>query len=111
MKQIPVSKLEGPLLAEFVARVQKWYEDSDFCWYSEEGEFKHLIEDYRPDINGGQAMELARKYSMIVHFGSFKAWLPDYSGGIQCGETPEIAICRVVVASQFGEYVEVSDGN
>jgi len=130
MKQTPVSELEGPLLAEFVAMAQP---DKEFIFSkygvalvnimtTPYGEYRDE-EDYRPDINGLQAMELVKKFNIsfrtLTKYCSYKyeatvpLKIPEENAGVlndivtNCGETPEIAICRAVVASVYGEYVEV----
>jgi len=122
--KIKVSELEGSLLAEFVARAQGWTCDSDptelaMCipvWNThvlrDDGIEKTVVmRSYRPDINGGQAMELVKEFDVDVNkLGSSNEWCARVyprKGMETISDTPEIAICRAVVASKFGEYVEV----
>jgi len=124
MTKIKVSTLEGLLLAEFVARVRGWEKDTDTGddapqWFLPDSDsFMEYVEDYRPDINGGQAMELVEEFDVwlsssildsstkeLTHFASVA---PHTNGAIQEGSNKKIAICRAIVASKFGEYVEVN---
>jgi len=112
--KIKVSGLEGPLLAEFVARVWGWSkwceqkENTTICWWRKSNGSLITTNNYRPDTNGGQAMELAKEFNLLVDFRSNKV---NYflKNDWMSGDTVEIAICRAVVASKFGEYVEVEE--
>jgi len=135
MRQIPVSTLEGPLLAEFVARAQGWETDVDdvlveYWCISATGEFIEYADRYRPDINGGQAMELVEEFGISImplcKSVPYSEWAASLWEKVQeyvgadgypneyklhegYGETALIAICRTVVASKFGEYVIVDN--
>lgn len=114
MKQIKVSDLEGEQLAEFVAKAQELIQTHQYRWVDKHG---NVITDgipYRPDLNSAQAMELQKNFKINVLWNeALKEWIctiRNYSEvGTGVGKTPEIAICRAVVASVYGEYVEVSD--
>jgi len=115
MTQIAVSELTGLQLAEFVARargreiVGNGYGYANGEWLSDPS-----IKDYRPDINGGQAMYLLEQDYIVGHWvyidetGS-KVYCVEYGDEDRWFESTEfkIAICRAVVASEFGEFVEV----
>lgn len=80
-------------------------------WKMSNGHFIH-IDKYQPHINGGQAMELIEKFNIAAspYYGKWKAWPVELgANGIQEGESAKIAICRAVVASVFGEFVEVEE--
>jgi len=112
--KIKVSELKGEKLAEWVARAQGWSFDDYRSEYSFDGMdgFGRAVDrfipykDYRPDINGGQAMELAKKFTLIINFEMGIVREPN--SGIQYTDIINIesAICRAVVASEYGEYVE-----
>lgn len=128
--KIKVSELEREKLAEWAARAQRWKKRDGSRWFNEPQNqwiyvdsnktFRCSVEGYRPDINGGQAMELMKKFNILAYplfSGEYFATPirsytyeeePIYSDG-QTGETPEIAICRAVVASVYGEYVEAEE--
>jgi len=101
-----------------VAKAQGW-ELVEGCWRDSTG--THLNQycsltkgnTYRPTTNPAQWAELIEKFDMYLNKGKPYWWAKvggAYSGfrHIQ-GKTPSIAICRAVVASVYGEYVEVSD--
>lgn len=119
-----VSELTDEKLAERTARAQKWelvtlgYGCVTEVWVDDsEADYRHKYEkaDYRPDINGAQAMELVNELniSVLKYEEGYYATLRtvDYKVLIDFidfsfGESAEIAICRAVVASVYGEYVE-----
>jgi len=122
MSKIKVSELEGEKLAEWAARAQRWTKTKG---NSKLGEYEWYWNDripcfeYRPDINGGQAMELVKRLNIAIvppELSGLEKWaagsvrhyiLPNGQvGDHELGETPEIAICRAAVASVFGEYVD-----
>lgn len=116
MAKIKVSELEGPKLAEWVARAQGWVLGNPFgtmtdAWLNETGNIILYEEDYRPDINGTQAMELVQKFKpMLIPLpdGDWYAEIEpgENNGKLGFGDTPAEVICRAVVASVYGEYVE-----
>jgi len=130
MKQIKVSDLEGKQVAEWAARAQKWVyketpDDLEYLgcgsWYTKNLAFIHIKKDYRPDINGTQAMELKKRFKISDTFTMDGKWhasvvtgVDEYSGYPddfveQLGDTPELAITRAAIASVFGETVTVED--
>jgi len=116
--KIPITDLTNPQLDEWCARAQglERLEDTDrgdvflntFNWWYK-GARKYRREEYSPTTNDAQAMGLADAFGLIVTHHAKRAWAPNYKGGIQSGETTRIAICRAVIASVFGEYVEIEE--
>lgn len=107
----PVSELTGPELSAWVARAQGWIQVSEFYWKDADG---HTVIDgnrYEPHINGGQCFELIEKFEMTVGYMPLnKVWYANgFNLGTEEGETASIAVCRAVVASVYGECVEVEE--
>lgn len=102
--------IEGPILmTDFHIReeIHKVYMDGD--------KYMSIVSQYHPSTNGGQAMELVKKFGIcprahvvtnreITSWSAGSKWpwneIVDY-----VGETPEIAICRAVIVSVYGEEV------
>lgn len=122
MSKVKVSDLTNEQLDEWVARTRGWkighlagnknlpsywmrgdnvvYPTPDYSPTSNPAQWVELIEDLLVDvyhIEQGNAFEAQR------HMDNYKKVVYGY------GPTPAIAICRAVVASVFGEYVEVED--
>lgn len=103
-----VSELFEEELSAWTARAQGWEIKSDpvtgwYVYYDADGFYICQDNSYRPDINAGQAMGLAKKFGLIMNFEIGEVW--------KCGRTYPIsedysAICRAVVDFVFGEYVE-----
>lgn len=124
--KIKVSELEREQLAEWTARAQGWSLCLDeriapnWWYWIDNDDFIAYDKDYRPDINGGQAMDLVKAFPECApqytshRPGAEKRWVSRFSYaserrvlmGFMVGDEPEIAICRAVVASVYGEYVE-----
>lgn len=112
-EKLSVSTLEGEKLAEWAARAQGWTKTKgnsklgEYEWY-----WNNRIPciEYRPDINGGQAMDLQEKFMVDVErmFGGYiKAQSMQVIGSLpMTSKNLKPAICRAVVASEYGEYVE-----
>jgi len=127
MTKINVSTLEGPLLAEFVARAQGWYKSIDnygFSVWRDRGNcVTYGTKSYSPDINGGQCFELIEEFDIWLssyspcmdNVETNRSWIAstktthiaDEEWMHGEGSTPEIAICRAVIASVYGEYVDI----
>lgn len=119
--KIKASDLEGVQLAEWAAKAQGWViHNQGILWWQESEDSDHFIwsvKEYRPDINGGQAMELQKKFRISVLDGAIAdkdgLWVAGNpmkrNGKHVFGETPKIAICLAAVTSVFGEYVDIND--
>lgn len=103
---VPVDQLDY-----WTAKAQ-WWELKDDCWFNhgmDLGIHELHVSEYHPSTNGGQAMELVKKFE----FGLFKHmdgyWLSgEFKGHLlepSKGDTPEISICRAVIASVYGDEV------
>lgn len=128
--KIPVSELEGERLDKWVALVQELDVvikhgvqcvvvefDPDNPWFDYDIVEQKSYIIYRPSTDGGQAMELVKEHGICVRpsvtvNGKVAAWAAEWVFPMKnnhkgyAGTTPEIAICRAVVAAKFGEYVE-----
>lgn len=114
--KIPISELEGDRLDKWVALARGWivkvsqYNDYSYHYYSSEKDIpadSTLVKDYRPSINGWQAMALVKEFKLHLYAGGIWEACPDDNATVSgYGPTPEIAICRAVVAAKFGVYVE-----
>lgn len=122
--KIQVSELECERLDKWVALARGWivkvspYNDYSYHYYSSYKAIPAdsiLVKDYRPSINGWQALELVKEFGMDLFFRGSITWQALLVWRNKFGEddviemtgpTPEIASCRAVVASKFGEYVE-----
>lgn len=107
--RIRVSELTDEKLAEWAARAQGWVKyKQGIMWWQESEEADHFIwtmQDYRPDINVEQAMELAKKFGLVVYF-AINSVSDGRGGKLYQNNAIEIAICHAVVASVFGEEVD-----
>lgn len=111
---IKVNDLTGERLAYWVAKTRGWRKrcNSMLRNYWDKGEGRPtgiFMSDYRPDINGGQAMELVKEFKAFnLSKQTTGKWMVLYGeGGVFIfGPTPEIAICRAFVASVYGDEVE-----
>ena len=69
------------------------------------------VDEFHPSINGQQAMDLLREYNMSIEYDHLGTWsadaIPVRTGPIRIftgqGPTPEIAICKAVVATKRSE--------
>ena len=108
-----VSELDGPLLGKWVAKAQGWGKVyPQRFWKDENGKWVCDILTYHPHINGAQAMELVKKYRIHLYYED-GAWIAETLyikarwGCINAyATTPEVAICRAVVASVYGGEVD-----
>lgn len=101
-----VSELGGAELAEWVAKARGWsrVKPSDcFGWNDDDGTL-HLVPNYRPDIHKNRCFELIEEYKPRLSAGNVFTRCEIGDADI-VAETPQLAICRAVVASVFGEYV------
>lgn len=122
--KIKVSTLKDEKLAEWMARAQGWKIepfDQLAYWVSKpSNNYICSVYEYRPDINGGQAMELVKKFGVSIcsryRRDGGQYWHvqvgpeePENSS-LQVGQDNlNVAICRAVAVSVYGEYVEDSD--
>jgi len=118
MTKIKTSELKDEKLAYWAARAQGWELHGEFdgymipdswCIKSKYGflavEVIHSKEDYRPDINGGQAMELLEKFGERIE-SMLRFWFGISSEEFMARGEKKVWICRAVVASVHGEYVD-----
>lgn len=106
-EKLSVSTLEGEKLAEWAARAQGLELNKMNAWTKNGKKTKHGYKwQYRPDINGGQAMELAKKFKIGISYNEeTNTWFADALVFTE-DDNPEPAICRAVVYSEYGEYVD-----
>jgi hypothetical protein len=111
------SELIGKDLDYWVAKAQGWeWNKQDFCFMApvlvgDDIDFT-AIPNYSPSTNPAQAMELVKKYRMMVRRDSQNRWLakiPRQTYG-EYDIDLEVAICRAVVASVYGDEVDVIGG-
>ncbi|MDE9566301.1 DUF2591 domain-containing protein [Xenorhabdus bovienii] len=74
------------------------------------------MEDYTPSTDWAQCGELIEKHHVELNFNSVsEEWsayifnFEELESVIEDGDTPQIAICRAVVAAQLGDEVEIPD--
>lgn len=113
-----VSELTREKLAEWTARAQWWIfsQYGDNVPYRVHSSLGYIgnVDEYRPDINAAQAMDLLLHFKFIagflyeendgtpIYFCQFGRFADDR----EISENLNVAICRAVVASVYGEYVE-----
>lgn len=112
MTKTPITDLTNPQLDEWCAKAQKLTQISEFYWIDENGNAVYDGIPYSPTTNDAQVFELADKFGLLVNFINNQAW---YKGQMisaynaHHGRNVRQAICRAVIASVYGEYVEVED--
>lgn len=107
-----VSELGREALNRWTAKAQGWKLDCTGRWLDDD-QFKAWKIDYTPSTNWQQAGELVEKYEISLgKHGSLEIWAADLNphnigtlGKNWHGPTPQIAICRAVVASVYGDEV------
>ncbi|CBJ80326.1 hypothetical protein XBJ2_500033 [Xenorhabdus bovienii str. Jollieti] len=79
-------------------------------------EFNGEAKSYSPSTNWSQCGELIEKYHIELYFNSvnevWSAYIFNYEkfeSVIEDGSTPQIAICRAVVAAKLGDEIEIPD--
>ncbi len=107
------SELTGKDLDHWVAKAQGWKKHFDgnctYSWESQEDPwFMAYVDDYSPTSNDGQAFALIEKFKITTGLVNRKkdTWFAigdDQSVGYALD--PRTAICRAVVASEFGDEV------
>ncbi|MDE9527949.1 phage protein NinX family protein [Xenorhabdus bovienii] len=75
-----------------------------------------MEEDYTPSTDWSQCGELIEKHRVELDFNSVsEEWsayifnFEELESVIEDGDTPQIAICRAVVATQLGDEVDIPD--
>jgi len=117
-----VSELEGQALDYWTAKAQGWRKarhDNPAIFCSIWNGNRTPVKEYTPSTNWQQAGELVDKYNLIIQpllekihiWGASKVYDWDMNDDpmyewVQKGPTPQIAICRAVVASVYGEEIE-----
>lgn len=110
-----VADLTGPELDYFVAKARGWEEEKiphpkggKCTGWRFDGNNWIDVKDYTPHNNGAQWSELIEKFGVGLRLWN-RSWKAQVFLSKQMeGSTAGIAVCRAVVASKFGEYVEVS---
>ncbi|CDH06830.1 conserved hypothetical protein [Xenorhabdus bovienii str. oregonense] len=75
-----------------------------------------MEEDYTPSTDWSQCGQLIEKHRVELNFNSVsKEWsayifnFEELESVIEDGDTPQIAICRAVVAARWGNEVDIPD--
>ena len=122
MKTIQVNELTDKQLDEFCARARKWHRQCG-GWYSGnrfgKSKFMVVVKDYSPtsDTQAGKAQldDLIERFE-VATVKDGEVWLAIMASPLTGKESTHcyaslrrIAVTRVVVASVFGNEVEVED--
>ena len=108
-RTMKTSELVGPELDYWVAKAQGWLEKTH-GWLDNELRF-HNKHFWEPSTNWKQVGELVEKYHVSFSAqttGNYMAWIKPGDNNI-ISETPQVSICRAVVASVYGENVGEED--
>ena len=111
-----VSELEvGPVCDSLVALAQDWaliesYDDSRFdYWEFDDGYCD--VKEYTPSQGNQQTYEVAQKFKLRVdfkhHTAAYCRWdelTPDYWTEYG-GKTTALAVCKAVIASEWGDTI------
>ena len=113
-----INELTGEQLSYWVAKAQGWRPSNKpqgittnvMFWVDTNSQEVAIVNNYRPDQDKTQAFELIEKFKLTVEPSNMDAWWAYYLKGdeleAQRGSTLEVAICRAVVASVYGEEVK-----
>ena len=115
MKKINISGLTDEQLDGWVARSQGWElikpQLNSATWYWDTLNKitpNRSYSMYTPSTDWQQCGELIEKFKPVLHVGNVYTRCEIGDANI-VATTPQEAICRAVVASVYGEYVEVND--
>jgi hypothetical protein len=94
-------------LNTLAAKAQGWIHLANQDWTMKDGDKFYCVSRYDPCHDGQQAMDLLREFQVDVHWVGGKVtagfWHSDYA---RVDDTPEIAIVKAVIVSEFGEDIE-----
>lgn len=107
-----ISELTGPKLDQAVALALGWEAGAmEGIWIDRKGE---LMDNFHPSENWAQLGQLITEFKIGLEppHNQHTWWFAHVDmdmGQSAEGLSPQIAICRAIVASKFGEYIEIPE--